>query len=140
MAAITLWHHRIIPLREVLKAVGRSFWYLRTFLILLALLISLSALLLMLAEKDSQPSSGVEPVRNYGEALFLSLAAATSIDTGNLGVVSPLGRVFLLIDGLLGLTLLGIVIWVIQFCLGETGLRVSQFLLFASDKEATIKN
>ena len=126
MSKETHWTKRIIPLRDRVAAIIRSFWYLRTFMILLILAILISALILTIVERDLQPKNGVAPVKNYGEAIHLSLATAASINTGNIGAISTLGRIILLADAFLGMTFLGIVIWVIQYCLGEPKLKESQ--------------
>ena len=134
----TYWFNRIIPFPQVLYSILRSFWYLRTVLILLLITILSSAFLLSMVEKCLPPKDGIRPVSSFAESLFVSFAAATSLETGGVGAVSTIGRILLIIDAFMGIIFIGIVVWVIQFCLGESTLKESRCLLLSSKKDAVI--
>jgi hypothetical protein len=132
----TPWRNCIIPVGSTVAAVLRSLWYLRSLLLLLAGTLLVSALILNGIESGSGPSGGTQPPSSLAASLYLSVATACALGTGSLGAVSWLGKMLLLLDSVVGLVLLGVVVWVVQYCLGERSLRVSRLVLFASDKEA----
>jgi hypothetical protein len=139
MPKTTPLHKRIIPSFVIFKTVLRSLLYMRSvFLSLLGVLLINSTILFMF-ERNLPMRDGVRPVINLTEAFYLGLATAASINTGDISAVSPMGHFLLLVDAFIGIIFLGLIVWVIQFCLEETALKESKFFFFATNKDAKLK-
>lgn len=139
MSNITPVSRRIIPFGGTIRAILRSFWYLRTILLTMALGILLTACLLQIVERSGSACGETHPPRNLAEAIQLCVGTVFSIPHGGIGATTILGRLLLVLDSLIGFMLIGVVVWVVQYCIGENALMVSQRLLFSSERLAKIK-
>ena len=139
MSEVTSIFKRIMPFKSTISAIFRRLWYLRTFLLLLVVVMLLSAFLLLLFENNQTGTQFVQPVKNYCDALFLTISTACTLSFGNSGAISTVGRVLLLFDSLVGFVIIGLIVWIIQYCIGENTLVESRGMFFSTKKSAKIE-
>ncbi len=138
MNDITPVMKRIIPAKDVFEAVLRSFLYMRSVFISLFIALIVNSFLIFLVERGLSAKDGIRPVTSIAEAIYLSFATAFSVSFGNVSAISDLGRMLLLIDALIGITFLGLIVWVIQYCLQDTSLKESKYFIFSTSKDVEV--
>jgi len=130
--------NRIFPYAHILGSVIRSIWYIRTILLTLVVIIAITSLLLFITEHNISQVNEIRPVSTFLESVYFNFAVAISVNTGNIGVFTNTGRILLIVDRSIGLILIGIVVWIVQYCIGEEKLKISKFIFFDSSEDAKI--
>src|SRR5439155_26848272 len=64
-------------------------------------------------------SAGGGAIRDWWAAAFVTLIAMTTVGLGDLYPVTAPGRVLVVVDGLIGLVLFGIVVWLVTKSLDD---------------------
>ncbi len=139
MSNITPTSRRIIPFITTIKAIGRSLWYLRTFLVILIVIILINSFLIYLFESELTSTSEVTPPKTYLEAVYLSVLTACTLSYSTLNVLSPISKIILIIDSFLGFVVIGIIVWVVQYCLNENKLNISKYVLLDTNEIAKLE-
>jgi voltage-gated potassium channel len=60
------------------------------------------------------------PIDSYGEALFTTWITMTTVGYGNLVPVTPAGQVIVSLDAIVGLVLVGMIVWFVTGSLGAS--------------------
>ncbi len=130
--------NRIFPYSNIIRSVIRSIWYIRTILLTLILIIVINSYLLFIVEKKILQANRIRPVSTFIESIYFNFATAVSVNTGNVGVLSNVGKIIVMIDRLIGLVLIGIIVWIVQYCIGEEKLKVARLIFLDSSVDAKI--
>jgi hypothetical protein len=136
--AVTPVIERILPFTEVMKAILRSFWYLRNTLLVFCAALFLNSLAIFFFESPNCPQLANITPKTYWEALYITVLTAVSTGYKTYAPLTVAGKISIIFDSLLGFILLGLVVWAVQHCFSTVKVRVSKYGIIATDDEATI--
>lgn len=124
---------KILPFRPIMRDLAANFWHLRTFLLLLLIVIVVDGILLFLFE-DLFHSEG--PKRSIFFWILLSVDDVFPPQLLNYTVGTEIGTVIRKLNGLLGYVLLGLVFHAIRESFRGHNLRASKRIFLTTEEEA----